>query len=244
MIENQPPKKLTIKLKKFTINQLPPSPAILVIGKRKTGKTSLVIDLLKRLNIDRGAIIDPCKNLKKPNQNYEEIVPKAFVLDQYRDRSIDVFLEYQQKYLDLTRSRDSEAFLVLDNCMYDDQWQKADGMKDIIYNGRHHHITLLMTMGCALGITIGVRNNLDFVFLFKNAIHADKRRLYEYFGHVMPTYAVFSAIFDMVTHDHGCLVLDVYSAPAKHWTDKIFWYKIDLNADVFFDAMESFEVTP
>ena len=58
-------------------------------------------------------------------------------------------------------STDPRAFLILDDCLYDNTWAKDKNMRYVFMNGRHYKLLFLLTMQYALGIPPNLRTNID-----------------------------------------------------------------------------------
>jgi len=74
-----------------------------------------------------------------------------------------------------------------------------------------------------LGIPPGLRDNIDFVFLFAND-GVNLRKLYDNYAGVVPNFELFKKIFYQCTRDRGCMVIDKTNTSDK-LTDKVFWYR-------------------
>lgn len=227
---NPTKKKLNLKLRKFSFDMMGKSDTVAVIGKRKSGKSVLLRDLLYHFrDIPIGTVISPTEKL---NKNYSRIVPPIFIHDAYRDDIVDKVLKRQRVVIENMAKDpnfadvDPYAFLLLDDCMFDDDWQKANVMKEIFYNGRHYKLMFILSLQYCMGLKIGMRNNLDWTFLFKEGIHANKRRLYEFFAGMFPNYAIFSSVLDQICDEYGCLVIHNGSTSTK-LQQQCFWFKAD-----------------
>lgn len=226
-------KKRIFKLKKFSYNMMKATDNVAIVGKRATGKTELVIDILNHFkDIPYSTIIDPTH---KVHLKYSENFPNAHIFDQYQNEHIAEALSRQKNVIDAFRSddghMDERATLVLDNCMFDDSWQKSSEMREIWYNGRRLKLLTVLTLSYCLGLKICTRNNIDWVFLFKENIQANRKRLYEYFGAMVPDFDGFSKILNEITQDYGCLAIHLWSK-SQEIEDCMFWYKVDLTTSL------------
>ena len=72
---------MNLKIKKFNMSQIRDDEIIVFIGKRRTGKSFLVKDLLyHHADIPVGCVISPTE---MANGFFGEIVPKIFIHDEY-----------------------------------------------------------------------------------------------------------------------------------------------------------------
>ena len=62
---------------------------------------------------------------------------------------------------------DPRAFLILDDCLYDNTWSKDKWMRSVFMNGRHYKLLFLLTMQYALGVPPNLRTNIDYVFILR-----------------------------------------------------------------------------
>ena len=72
---------MNVQLKKFDMNQIDPDKVVIFIGKRCTGKSFLVKDLLyHHRNIPVGTVIS---GTESANCFYGNIIPSVFIHDEY-----------------------------------------------------------------------------------------------------------------------------------------------------------------
>ena len=81
-----------------------------------------------------------------------------------------------------------------------------------------------------LGIGPNLRTNIDFVFILRENIVSNRRRLYEHYAGVFPTFEIFCQIMDQCTNNYECLVIDNTSTSNK-LEDIVFWYKASPHGD-------------
>jgi hypothetical protein len=140
---------MTLDLKKFDMKSISfkPSenkgPVIVLIGKRDTGKSFLVRDLLfYHQDIPIGTVIS---GTEEGNGFYGKMVPKLFVHNEYNTVIIENILKRQRQVLKqikkemITYKRstiDPRAFVILDDCLYDNTWAKDKMMRLLFMNGK------------------------------------------------------------------------------------------------------------
>ena len=79
-------------------------------------------------------------------------------------------------------------------------------------------------MQTPLGIGPELRLNFDYIFLLKEDVTVNRKKLYENYAGIFPNLAIFCKVFDKCTNDHVCMVVD-NRTPLSDITKKIFWYK-------------------
>ena len=97
-------------------------------------------------------------------------------------------------------------------------------------NGRHYHILFILTMQYALGIPPNLRTNIDFVFILRENYVSNRKRLYEHYAGMFPTFEMFCQVMDQCTENYECLVIN-NNAKSNQLCDQVFWYKASPHED-------------
>lgn len=140
---------MTLELKKFNMRDITfkvnenKGPVIVLIGRRDTGKTVLVRDLLYyHQDIPIGTVIS---GTEAGNGFYKEHVPKLFIHDEYNTVLVENVLRRQRavmkqmkKEVDTYKktSIDPRAFVIMDDCLYDQAWTRDKMMRLLFMNGK------------------------------------------------------------------------------------------------------------
>ena len=220
-----------VQLKKFDMSSIPQDSVIVFIGKRNTGKSFLCKDLLfYHQNIPVGTVIS---GTESANCFYGNIVPSMFIHDEYNADIIKNLLK-RQKTVKKTLVHQLEnqgnsdinpnSFLILDDCLYDSSWTKDKYVRTLFMNGRHWHILFIITMQFPLGIPPNLRTNIDYVFILRENIISNRKRIYEHYAGMFPTFEIFSQVLDQCTENYECLVINNNSKSNK-LNEQVFWYK-------------------
>lgn len=191
---------------------------ILVIGKRMTGKTTLVKYLMKQCRLDRGlAIGQSFMDVSDMDMPLDNLVFK----DEYKPKLIESFVNA----LKAVKNNPDRA-LILDDCVYDAKsWSNNNELKWLFMNNRFVRTTLLISTTGHYSIPPACRANVDYVFLLNESSVQSKKQLWERFGGVVPTYKAFEHILNKCTSAYGCLVIDNTSRSGK-MEDSLFWLKL------------------
>jgi len=218
----------SLRLKKFDIRSIPSDSVVLFIGKRNTGKSFLVKDLLYyHQDIPIGTVIS---GTESANRNYGKMVPPLFVHDEYTPELLDKVIKRQKIIVnkmncDLEyRNVDPRAFMVLDDCLYDNKWVRDINIRSCFMNGRHFKLFFLLTMQYALGIPPNLRTNVDYVFILRENIFSNRKRIYEQYAGMFPTFDIFNQVMDSCTENFECIVVH-NGAKSNKLEDQVFWYK-------------------
>ena len=126
------------------------------------------------------------------------------------------------------RGHGCECLLLLDDMASERKFFESKTFKELCFNSRHLHITVIMTLQYACAIPPCCRANCDVVVSLAERMFANRRKLYEsFFG--LCSYAEFDAIFNKCTADYEALVL-WNKATSNELSDSLMWYKADLEA--------------
>ena len=220
-----------IQLRKFNMNEIDDDKVVVLIGKRDTGKSFLCKDLLyHKQHIPVGQVIS---GTEAANSFYSSIVPKLFIHGEFKKEIIANILK-RQKSLIIKRKEDKSidprSFLILDDCLYDNTWIKDPNVRSLFMNGRHYHILFILTMQYALGIPPNLRTNVDFVFILRENYVSNRKRLYEHYAGMFPTFEMFCQVMDQCTENYECLVIN-NNAKSNQLCDQVFWYKAEPHED-------------
>ena len=222
---------MSLELKKFDMNMIKDDKVVVFIGKRETGKSYLVRDMLfHKQNMPVGTVISGTEGA---NAFYSNMMPSIFIHGEYRPEIIKNVLKRQKKVicaikkdvLDSGNSNiDPRAFLILDDCLYDKTWVNNKDIRALFMNGRHYKMLFIITMQYALGIPPNLRTNIDFTFILRENIVSNRKRLYEQFAGMFPSFDVFCQVMNQCTENFECLVINNNSKSNK-LEDQVFWYK-------------------
>ena len=230
---------MNFQLRKFDITMLKDrceidsrkSPMIVVIGKKDTGKSFLVRDILYNTQHDFpvGTVIS---GTEVANEFFQHMVPSKFIHDKYTP---DIVTNVIKRQMVMKQKRntsksggqsnvDPRAFLILDDCLYDASWIKEESTRYVFMNGRHIDMMTIITMQYPLGITPNLRTNVDFVFILRENILGNRRRIYENYAGMFPTFEMFCTFMDQCTENFECLVI-CNNVNSNKLEDQVFWYK-------------------
>ena len=209
------------------------SPMIVLIGKKDTGKSFLVRDILAHTKdcFPVGTIIS---GTEVANPFFQEMAPSKLIHDKYKP---ELVMNAIKRQLTVKQQRnadkrghggnsniDPRAFLILDDCLYDKTWINEESTRYIFMNGRHIDMVTLITMQYPLGVTPNLRTNIDFVFILRENNISNRRRIYENFAGMFPTFEMFCQFMDQCTENYECLVI-ANGVQSNKLDDQVFWYK-------------------
>jgi hypothetical protein len=246
---------MSLELKRFDMKQIQfkssenKGPVVVLIGKRDTGKSFLVRDLLYyQQEIPIGTVIS---GTEEGNGFYGKMVPRLFIHNEYNSAIIENVLKRQRTVLGHMKKEmeaykkttiDPRAFVILDDCLYDATWSRDKLMRLLFMNGRHWKIMLVITMQYPLGIPPTLRTNIDYVFILRENYIANRKRIYDNYAGMFPTFESFCQVMDQCTENYECLVINNNSKSNK-LNDQVFWYKADNHNDFRLGSKEFWELS-
>ena len=246
---------MTLELKKFDMRTITfkanenKGPVIVMIGRRDTGKSYLVRDLLfYHQDIPIGTVIS---GTEAGNGFYSKHVPKLFIHDEYNTVLIENILRRQKSALKKVTTEmkqmgrttlDPRTFVILDDCLYDQSWTRDKMMRLLFMNGRHWKVMLIITMQYPLGIPPNLRTNIDYVFILREPYLTNRKRIWENYASMFPTLEAFCSVMDQTTENYECLVIH-NNAKSNKLNDQIFWYKASDHPDFKLGSREFWEIS-
>lgn len=228
---------MKLELNKFFLKEIPHGATCVFSGKRCSGKSIAALDLLyNNRDIPVGIVMS---GTERANQFFSKVMPSMLIYDEFDSEVIRKFLIRQEK---ITRQYNDEvtnfgksdidprAFLILDDCLYDNTWQSDKGIKYIFMNGRHLNILFMVTMQYPLGIPPILRTNIDYVFIHRETLINNRRRLYDNYAGMFPTFESFNQVLDQTTENFECMVINNRTKSNK-LEDQIGWFKADIRSN-------------
>jgi hypothetical protein len=223
-----------LNLKKFDMSKIGNGSIVVMIGKRNTGKSFLVKDLLYyKRDVPIGTVISATEG---SNRFYGDLMPSLFIHEEFSAEIVANLVKRQKLVVQKMKQQealygksniDPHAYLILDDLMYDaPTWIRDTTIKQIFMNGRHFKLLFLITMQFSLGIPPALRGNIDYVFVLRENYVSNRKRLYEHYAGMFPTFEIFCQVMNQCTENFECLVID-NTAKSNKIEDMVYWYKAD-----------------
>jgi hypothetical protein len=118
------------------MKDIPQDAVVIFIGRRRTGKSTLVKDLLfHHQNMPLGTVIS---GTEESNGFFKKMVPPIFIHGEYNPVILANYVKRQKLIMQKimaetdrggTSRLDPRSFLILDDCMYDDSWTHDKNIK-------------------------------------------------------------------------------------------------------------------
>lgn len=217
---------MSLSIKKFDPATIKPHRIILCVGKRGTGKSTLIRDLMYHIKhfIHLPFAMTPTE---ESTTMFEEHMPTSCVHTQFNVDTIQGVIEHQRK-LGRKKIKQYHLLLVLDDMMYDKKVLKSLAMRDIFMNGRHLKVTFINAMQYVMDMGPDLRTQVDYVFALRENIISNLTKLWKYFFGMFNNYNDFETTFKALTNDNCCIVID-NTVKSNQIKDTVFWYKASLD---------------
>jgi hypothetical protein len=199
-----------------------------------SGKSWLVRDIFfHHKDIPSGVVFS---GTEEASPFFGDFIPDCFIHSEYDPELIDSIMIRQKRKIREGKSKglsesgkhpSNNLFIVLDDMLHDAQsWKKDKTIKSIFFNGRHFNFLFILTMQYAQGIPPELRSNIDYVFIFNEPSVANRKKIYDSYAGMLPSFDHFCNILDACTQDHECMVIKT-SGNSSDLRDQVFWYKAE-----------------
>jgi hypothetical protein len=218
---------------KFNLEQIGDGSVSGIVGRRGSGKTSILDNILyvkRRIPDGIG-----CSGSEESNGNLSKRIPPSFVFPDYNREAIGLAYKRARQQNSIRKKAGLPkkfTFIILDDVAYDKNFTNDPLIKEIFFNGRHNGVFFIFTQQYALCVKPDLRAQIDYVFLCREPIQKNRKKLWESYAGVIPTFKEFEDIMDRVCRDYRCLVI-AQNQVSGNIEDSVFWFKADTNLPDF-----------
>lgn len=222
-----------ISVKKFDASKLVQKHFVAIMtAKRGSGKSYLTKDILYRLHCEGFPRCCIFSGTVGANKFFSDFIPEVFVhspldlntLTHIWNAQKEIILKQRCGHLD--ENEDTRILIVLDDCSFDKKTFTSQVIREMLCNGRHYKLTLIITLQYLLDLPPAMRSNVDFGFFFRDNIKTNRERLYRQFAGFYPDYRTFEAVFEACTANYECMCVDNTVSSTDH-TDIVSYYKAE-----------------
>ena len=213
---------MVFKIERWDPSHLPPHPRILIVGRSGSGKSVALLDVLSHLasQIDLCLFFSPTTDSLLKFQQHAPagcIHPGGLKLD-----LVEEALRMNRSLAEKNKQR--ELFIVADDvAAMDKKLLASPVMRDAMMNGRHAKCGWALCLQYCMDVPVDCRSQFQVVIVCAENNQKNRRRIWEQFGGVVPTYREWDAIFTSCTHNHSCLVIDTTNPSATIQTSIFHW---------------------
>lgn len=225
---------MKLELTKFEMSKVKADSTCMFIGKRATGKSFALKDVLYHLrDMPMGIVISPTESANKFFGNF---IPGILTYEEYTPEIVAKFVDRQRKITDQYNEEKKKygrtdinptGFLILDDCLFDKSWINDRNIRFLFMNGRHVHAFFAITVQYPLGIPPALRCNVDYVFICRENVISMREKIYKQFAGMFPTFDIFNQVMNACTQNYEILCID-NRTQSNALNDQVFWYKANL----------------
>ncbi|KAG5191288.1 hypothetical protein JKP88DRAFT_259596 [Tribonema minus] len=204
-----------ISVKRFDISMLARKNFTMTLtGKRGTGKSYLTKDIMYHLHKAGFPRCCVFSQTESANGFFSTFVPGVFIHSPFDLNVLANILKQQkdlimkQKLGQIPADQDTRLLIVLDDCAYDKKILSSPIIREIMMNGRHYFISLVVTLQYLVDFAPSLRANVDVALFLKDNIKGNRERIWKHFCGMFSDYKVFEAVFESCTANFECLCVD------------------------------------
>lgn len=217
-------------IRKFKMSSCKPNRVFLIIGKRGSGKSLLLLDALHKTSNLLDFALAMTSTVPTQKQLSKHIAPQYVRMGGYNHDVAEKFLQVA-KALVKNKARRRNMALILDDCIGGDngKFLKGSTISDLVLNGRHFHSSLYITTQYLMTIPPAIRSNSDYVFVLAESSRVVRKKIWETFFGMISTFNEFEKFFSVATQHYSALVVDTTRSSNKI-EDCVFWYKANVES--------------
>lgn len=207
---------------------------IFIIGKPGSGKSTLI----KSLFHNKSRIIPvglAMSGTESETGFYAEFMPSAYIYDEYDPDVLSKAIVRQKG----ARQHISNpwSIIIVDDCMDEPNVFNRPPQPGLFKNGRHWKMLYIVSLQYSLDVKPAIRSNTDGVFIFRESNVAIRKRLYDNYAGIVPTFKLFEQIMDSITGEHTALYIQ-NSTTTNDWKECVFYYKAPIIQNFKFGCEE------
>lgn len=218
--------EVSFKLRKFEMSSMQDDKTVLLLGKRNTGKSTLLEDILYHLSnsFDIGFGMTLTQDTAR---SFAKFMPESFIHNKgVKTETLEGIIDMLRKVTeaDNTGTDKVKVYGVLDDVASQKGIFNSETMRDIFMNGRHYHVFFVILLQYVMDIGPSIRSQIDYVFILRCTGVDDRKKIYKNFFGIFPDFETFEKVFDQCTEGFDCIVLD-NTVRSNKIEDCVFWYR-------------------
>ena len=217
------------QIKKFDIKKMKPDRIAVLVGKRGSGKSVLMEEILQNLSKEFDVVIGMSPT-QSTRDTFAKHIPECLIYDNLNLTLLENIVAQQRE--NAKKGIYKRIGLVFDDCLYDKKQFREKVIRDIFMNGRHYKLFVLICAQYLMDLEISLRSNVDYLFTCKETSTNNKKRLYNDFFSAFSTPHSFEAALEDCTNNYAVMVLD--NSNSESSVEKsVFWYRATLGEKNF-----------
>jgi len=206
-----------------------------IIGSRGSGKSTLIIDILSKIinkkNKNKLKIVSPQEKITDFYKSHG--FTNDIIYDNPNDNNLLKFIvDIQNEYKNSRKENEEKdknnlikGCIVFDDCISSRIIQN-ELIGNLIYNSKIFGLTIIITQQYPYRFHPSFINNIDKTIIFQDYSAINRKRYYDYYGGMFPTFDSFMKLFEQITKELYTAIVLSKKTPAK-FSDVVSWYKVD-----------------
>lgn len=194
------------KLKKFNLEKLIVGDNIFIVGRRNSGKSTLIskiINFFKDIPVE--IVISPTETLERFYNKDNKFI--NHIHHEYNTSLIGRMIKKQKDNINSHIIEDNQRFVVLDNCLLLPEFNDKN-LTDLLINGFFYKTINIIAAAYPIGFGKYFKTSIDYLFIFRDTHILYIRLIYdEYFKELMK-YEEFLDLFKKYTTEYKSIVID------------------------------------
>ena len=197
---------------------------VCIIGKRQTGTSTLIKDLLASKQISNsGVVLSPtfgCDSQHTMVYHLKQEIQNEFDVDK-----LDSFVSHQIARLK-TKDGKAKTYFVSDECIADvkQYMDKYDSFKELVNYSRTLQVALIIALQYPEAAPMYLIN-VDCIFLFRCTNIGECRKIYEHYAPMFPSFEEFYQTFEQITQTPYTAMVIYNNTRSNKLEDQVFWYR-------------------
>ena len=220
---------VVVDINEANFHQIAEFSTVALLGKRRSGKTTWATSLIQFLVGKCDKFVVHCGN-KDNMTEWRKVVPPAYVhtknlehlrkVRNHQDTVCSVYSNKQQTIPVLDR-----LTLILDDCGSDTKFMHSDVMKDLLSNGRHYGLYIIILVQYLNQMHAVNRDQLDYIGVLHTTNSRNIDKLFNEYCNVCDK-LVFAAILKALTCNRGLCWID-NTISSAHINECIFYKELE-----------------
>lgn len=183
-----------------------PNSVLCIIGRRGSGKSSIVFSLLYYMRKMFDVVFAFCPTVDVARK-FQKILPDCFVWNETQsEESLDTTLRTFTEILNQGKTR--RGLIVGDDCAFDGKFFKSIPVRELAYNGRNCNLSWMITCQGNVDLPPQIRGQIDYVLLARENINTTIESLYKRYAGIFDSQEHFKRVLKRVTQNYTALVID------------------------------------
>lgn len=221
----------TLNIKVFDPCEMASNATVLMVGRRGTGKTTLMRDIMyhNRHKFKFGVAMSPTDDTTNALGAF---IPRSCIFDEFNEGVVKKIMEHQKWAGKGPKEKFHNFFGITDDCAYDRKSYSNKTVREVYMNGRHRKFFYINSMQYVMDMPCHIRGQIDYVFAGRDGNLSQREKLWRNFFGIFPDYKSFSKVFDECTNNYGVMVYDATKRSTKI-EDVVSWYVASTDLPAF-----------